>query len=155
MNWNKELNLKQIDETLSKVKDLTDIPRPSSGWINTIRTGLGMSARILGERIGLSQPRVALIEKGEVDGSISIKTLEKVAQGLGCRLVYTLVPEGDSLQKMREYQAIKKARNLNLYTERHMELEGQATNKNFQEETTKKIAEDYLRTWPRDFWDNQ
>ena len=104
--------------------------------------------------IGLSQPRVALIEKGEIDGSISIKTLEKAAQGLGCRLVYVLVPEDSSLQKMRERQATKKARALNLYAECHMELEDQATDDSFRDETTTKIAEDYLRAWPRDFWDD-
>jgi len=154
MSWDKELNLQQLDATLSKVKSLSEAQRPSSGWINTIRTTLGMSARSLGERIGLSQPRVALIEKGEVDGSISIKTLEKAAQGLGCRLVYVLVPEDSSLQKMRERQATKKARTLNLYAERHMELEDQATDDSFRDETTTKIAEDYLRAWPRDFWDD-
>jgi len=73
---------------------------------------------------------------------------------LGCRLVYALVPEDGSLQKIRERQATKKANILNEHVERHMELEGQATDKTFREATTAKIAEDYLRTWQRDFWDD-
>jgi XRE family transcriptional regulator, regulator of sulfur utilization len=152
MSWDKELNLQQLDETLVSIHKAIDVQRPASGWINTVRTTLGMSARSLGERIGLSQPRIALMEKGEIDGSISIKTLEKAAQGLGCRLVYVLLPEDGSLQKMRHNQAMKKAKNLNAYAERHMELEEQATDNSFRNATTKKIAEDYLRTWPRDFW---
>lgn len=154
MSWDKELNLQQLDETLIHISKALDAQRPTCGWINAVRTTLGMSARSLGERIGLSQPRVALIEKGEIDGSISIKTLEKAAQGLGCRLVYVLIPEDGSLQEMRRNQAMKKATNINEYAERHMELEEQATHNNFRNETTKKIAEDYLRTWPRDFWNN-
>lgn len=142
----KELNLQQLDATLNGIMGVAETQRPSTGWINTIRTSLGMSARSLGKRIGLSQARVALIEKGEIDGSISIKTLEKVSRGLGCWLVYALVPEDGSLQKIRERQATKKANILNENVERHMELEGQATDKTFREATTAKIAEDYLRT---------
>lgn len=84
-------------------------------------------------------------------GSISLRTLEKAAEGLGCRVVYVLVPENQSLAAMREKQAMDKARTLNQYAERHMELEDQATDMQFQNANTKKLAEEYLRTWPRDF----
>jgi len=83
MNWEKELNLQQLDATLNGIMGVPATQRPSTGGINTIRTSLGMSARSLGERIGLSQPRVALIEKGEVDGSISIKNLRKSCTRFG------------------------------------------------------------------------
>ncbi len=154
MTWEKDLNIQQLDETISRFNKLLLVSAPSSGWINAIRNALGMSARTLGERIGLSQPRIALMEKGEVDGSISIKTLEKAAQGLGCRVVFALIPESGTLQEMREKQALKKARQLNQYTELHMELEEQATEDNFREQSIKTMADDYLRKWPRDFWDD-
>lgn len=154
MTWEKDLNIQQLDETISHLDKGTLTSTPANGWINTIRNSLGMSARTLGERVGLSQPRIALMEKGEVDGSISIKTLEKAAQGLGCRVIITLIPENGTLQDMREKQALKKARQINQYTELHMELEEQATEDNFREQTIKKLADDYLRKWPRDFWDD-
>lgn len=154
MTWEKDLNIQQLDETISHLDESTLTSTPANGWINTIRNSLGMSARTLGERVGLSQPRIALMEKGEVDGSISIKTLEKAAQGLGCRVIITLIPENGTLQDMREKQALKKARQISQYTELHMELEEQATEDNFREQTIKKLADDYLRKWPRDFWDD-
>lgn len=154
MSWDKDLNIQQLDETLSKLNELAKVPMPSNGWINAIRKGLGMSARNLGDRIGLSQPRIALMEKGELDGSISLKTLEKAAQGLGCRVVYAFIPEDGTLQNMRSKQAHQKAMTLNQYTERHMELEEQATQDSFQTQSIKVIANDYLRNWPRDFWDD-
>jgi predicted DNA-binding mobile mystery protein A len=132
---------------------LAELNRPAKGWINAIRTALGMSSRALGERIGLSQPRMIAIEQGEVDGSISLKTLEKAAQGLGCRVVYTLVPEEGSLVAMRNKQAHRKALALNQYVEGHMALEDQATHKDFQSESVNEISKELLRTWPRDFWD--
>lgn len=154
MKWEKDLNIRQLDETISRFNKLSGMTRPDKGWINTIRNALGMSARTLGERIGLSQPRIALIEKGEVEGSISIKTLEKAAQGLGCRVVFALIPEEGTLQVMRENQALKKARQINQYTEHHMALEEQATDSAFKEKSIKNMADEDLRNWPRNFWDN-
>ncbi|MBB3063508.1 mobile mystery protein A [Microbulbifer rhizosphaerae] len=153
MSWDKELNLQHMDETVAAVKR-AKIARPATGWLKAIRCALGMSTRSLGERIGLSQARVSGIEKGEINGVLTLNTLEKVAQGLGCRVVYALVPESESLQAMREDQAMKKARALNRYAERHMELEDQGTEASFREDATRKLAEEYLRTWPRDFWDD-
>ena len=154
MNWHKYLTLQQMDVTLVQAKELVEIAKPSVGWVKAIRKALNMSARQLGERLHLSQPRIALLEKGEVDGSISLRTLEKAAQGLGCRLVYVLVPEDGTLQAMREAQARLKAKALNEYTERHMALEDQATGDAFRQQTTDELANELLRTWPRDFWDN-
>lgn len=154
MNWHKYLTLQQMDATLVQAKDLAAVPRPKIGWVKAIRKALNMSARQLGERLQLSQPRIALLEKGEVDGSISLRTLEKAAEGLGCRLVYVLVPEDSTLQAMRETQARLKAQALNVYTEHHMALEDQATGAAFQQQTTDELANELLRTWPRDFWDN-
>jgi len=154
MTWEKDLTIQQLDETVAKLNQLTFGARPARGWINEVRSALGMSARGLGERIGLSQPRISLMEKGEVDGSISIKTLEKAAHGLGCRVIYALVPEEGSLQVMREKQALKKARQMNEYTELHMGLEGQETEGDFKEQSIKIMADEALRKWPRDFWDD-
>lgn len=154
MKWEKDLNIKQLNDTIGQYHILTNTSLPANGWINAIRNSLGMSARSLGVRIGLSQPRIALIEKGEVDGSISIKTLEKAAQGLGCRVVIALVPEEGSLQRMRETQALKKARQINQYTELHMKLEDQETDEKFKEKSIQDMASEFLRKWPRDFWDD-
>jgi len=153
MSWEKDLTIQQLDERIAKLNQLSSITIPANGWINGIRNALGMSARSLGERTGLSQPRISLMEKGELDGSISIKTLEKAAQGLGCRVVYALIPEEGSLQIMRETQALKKARQMNQYTELHMGLEDQATDDDFKEKSIKLMADESLRKWPRDFWD--
>lgn len=154
MKWHRDLALKHLDDALSQYASLPQHNRPARGWLNAVRTALGMSARALGERVGLSQPRIALIERGEVDGSISLKTLERAAQGLGCRVMYALVPEGGSLAAMREHQALLKASALVHYVEQHMELEGQATSDSFRQERTRELAAELLRAWPRDFWDN-
>ena len=153
MSWNKDLKLKQVDDLISELKPLLNHKRPRFGWLKLIRTTLAMSARALGERVGLAQSRIALIERGEVDGTITLNTLEKVANGLGCEVVYYLIPREESLAQMREKQAYYKAKTLNDYAELHMNLENQVTSINYQEQEIEKIKDEYLRTWPVDFWD--
>ena len=67
--------------------------RPTSGWIRAVRTGLGMSQRALGERLGVSQVAIDKLEHSEAASTISLARLENVAAALGCRLVYALVPD--------------------------------------------------------------
>ena len=153
MSWNKELKLKQVDAVINGVKPLIHYKIPKSGWIKLIRTTLAMSARVLGERVGLAQSRIALIEKGEVKGTITLNTLEKVAEGLGCSVVYYLIPKDESLSKMREQQAYLKAKYLNDYAELHMNLEDQSTSVGFQKKEIETTKDEYLKTWPVDFWE--
>lgn len=154
MTWDKNLSLKHLDEALSTARP-EDLPaRPPGGWVRAIRAALGMSTRALGARIGVSQSRVSSIEKGEADGSITLNTLEKAAAGLGCRVVYILVPQEGSLQKMRKTQAHKKALESNMYIERHMQLEEQGTKDSFKSEVVDRISSEMLSNWPRDFWDD-
>ena len=154
MLWEKDLQIKQVDDQISRIMPSANTQKPKVGWLNLIRTTLGMSARILGKRIGLSQSRIALIEKGEIDGTITLHTLEKVAEGLNCKLVYFLVPNGaTSLSSIREQQAYKKASKLDAYAEHQMRLEDQATSAHFQKKNVNKFKEEYLKNWPRDFWE--
>lgn len=152
--WDKNIQIKQVDKMVAGLSSQKNVRRPTRGWLNLIRTSLGMSARSLGERIGLSQSRIALIEKGEIEGTLTLNTLEKVAEGLNCDVVYYLVPkQGDTLEGLREHQALKKAASLNNYTEVHMSLEQQPTSVAFQQENIEKIKQQLLEKWPRDFWD--
>ncbi len=65
---------------------------PRSGWIRAIRDALGMSTRELANRVGLSSQRISQIEKAEQDRSLTLANLERVAEGLNCRVEYVLVP---------------------------------------------------------------
>lgn len=155
MSWDRDLTIKQLDQTLSAYKPLLKLQRPRKGWIHTIRRALGMSARQLGDRIGLNQSSVARFEQSEAAGSITLASLEKVAAGLGCKVVYSLVPvDVASLSAMRERQANKKALEIVSYTSRHMALEDQATGSNFQNDIIAEHAAELLRKWPTDFWDD-
>jgi predicted DNA-binding mobile mystery protein A len=60
-----------------------------------------MTMAQLARRLDVSQPRIVAIERAEVSGAISLATLERAAEALGCSLVYALVPRA-SLEKTVE-----------------------------------------------------
>jgi HTH-type transcriptional regulator / antitoxin HipB len=51
-----------------------------------------LSTRALGERVGISQPRVTAVEQASSD--LQLDTIARFASGLGYRVVVQLVPEG-------------------------------------------------------------
>ena len=78
---------------------------PPIGWIRPIREALGMSQYELGQRMGVSQPRVAQLERAEASGSIQLSTMRNAAAALGCSLWYVLVPD-EPLELMVQRQAL-------------------------------------------------
>jgi HTH-type transcriptional regulator / antitoxin HipB len=52
-----------------------------------------LSTRALGERVGVSQPRVTAVEQASTD--LELDTIARFASGLGYRVVVQLVPTGE------------------------------------------------------------
>ncbi len=68
-------------------------PRPALGWVRTLRDAFGLSYWQLGQMAGVSGVRIFQIERAELEGTLQIGTLERVAGAFNCRLYYVLVPE--------------------------------------------------------------
>lgn len=100
--------------------------RPRDGWVRALRHALGMSAAELGRRVGVSRARIGQIERGEVDGTITLATLERVASALGARVEYALVPV-EPLDVMVLQQGRRKAERIVNAVGHTMALEDQAT----------------------------
>jgi predicted DNA-binding mobile mystery protein A len=83
----------QLDRRLAGLTPLVvAAARPSRGWIRAIRNALGMTASQLARRMGVSQPRISELEGAEATGNITMQSLERAAEAMGCRLVYALIP---------------------------------------------------------------
>lgn len=66
-----------------------------------MRTALGMSQQQLGNKISITNGKVLWkLNIGEKDGTITIKTLRDVANGLDMELVYGFVPKDGSLDAL-------------------------------------------------------
>ncbi len=114
----------QLDRRLNSLRDLDSLARPPRGWIKAIREALGMTARQLGQRMGVSQPRVTEIERAEVSGALTLDSLQRAAHALDCRLDYVLIPRRP-LQSLTEERAEQRARRRLESTMHSMALEAQ------------------------------
>lgn len=143
---------KQLDARFQNLKTPGLFARPQNGWIRAIRDSLGMSATQLASRLGVSQPRVTVLEKDEIKGKLTLQTLEKTANALNCTLVYALVPH-QSLEKMVQERAEKMAE-ARLKTVGHtMNLEDQRVLPDDAKAQHKQLVEDIIRRESRHIWD--
>lgn len=127
--------------------------RPPEGWIATARKALGMSGAQLARRLGVTRARVSQAEHAEIDGGVTLKTMEAFAEGMGCRFVYAIVPYDGRIGDLIEAQARRKAIPIVERAATHMALESQGLNADENRAEVDRIASDLMRTLPSDLWD--
>ncbi|MBN4076949.1 helix-turn-helix domain-containing protein [Mariprofundus ferrooxydans] len=71
---------------------------PPAGWIRHKRDKLGITGSQLASKIGVSKQRISALEKAELSGAASLKSMRQAASALGCDFVYALIPK-HSLQQ--------------------------------------------------------
>lgn len=150
----KKLIREQLDASLQRFSPLLDITTPSKGWIRAIRDALGMTARQLSERLGVTQQSVARIEKEETSGSVTIKTMSRIADSLDCVFVYGFVPRtslADTIGRQAKEVAIRR---LSIASQT-MSLENQSLSREENEKAISDMVDELIRTVPSNLWNKQ
>ena len=149
-----KLVLEQLDSFLKNYAALRHASIPVKGWIRAIRDGLSMTARQLAERLGSTQQNVARIERDELTGAVTMKTMKRIAQVLDCTFVYALVPNS-TLKNTLENQ-IDLLVNQRLKEVSHtMSLENQDLSDSELEKVRRQLVEEYLEKPPSCIWDTK
>jgi predicted DNA-binding mobile mystery protein A len=91
----------ELEGKLASFRKVLDVERPEGGWIRAVREALDITNTQLAARLGMQPQSVADIQSAELGESIKIQTLRKLAEALGCKLVYAIVPE-KPLKEVRE-----------------------------------------------------
>ena len=76
------------------------VQRPVGGWLRAVRQALGHSLQSIATKLKVSPQAIHQFEKSEAAGTISLKQLEAVANAMGCRVVYTLLPRQGTLAEL-------------------------------------------------------
>lgn len=126
---------------------------PSEGWIAFVRKALGMSGVQLGQRMSRSRSRITQAEKAEPMGGVTLRTMEEMAEAMGCKFVYAIIPQSGQLEDVMEAQARHTAEMLVKRATTHMALEKQALSNEKIQAEIERIAQDLLRNPPSSFWD--
>lgn len=144
--------IRHLDKRFATLRPLAKSPRPPKGWLRAIRDALGMTTAQFGRRLGVSQPRIVELEQSELSGGVTLNTLQRAAEALGCRLVYALVPERPLAETVRK-RADHVASQLTGAVAHSMRLEDQeVTSKEVAKELHRREVERLLRR-PARLWD--
>lgn len=138
-----------VDRT---AQQLETIQKPSEGWLSVLRKALGMSGAEVAARMGVSRGAVYQAERNEREGAITINQMQKLAEAMGGRFVYAIVPEG-SVEDVIRAQARRKAEARIRRASAHMALEKQSLPSAQTGQRIEELAEELVRDMPPDFWE--
>jgi predicted DNA-binding mobile mystery protein A len=102
----KRVTLAQTTRAFPRLKS-KHVPR--AGWIRAIREALGISQAQLAARAGISRATVQKLEHAEVRRRITLASLDRLAQAMGCQVAVAIIPKGGTLDEVRRNQALAKA----------------------------------------------
>ena len=152
MKPNQKLIRKQLDSTLEKFKEASLVSIPRKGWVRAVRDALGMTGPQLAKRMQVTKQRVQQLEKDEIAGSTTIKTMRQAAEALNCVFVYSIVPQ-ESLEKVVQKQARIIAEGRLRRISHTMSLEGQELDQPDIQDAMDNLVEELIYTEQRSLWD--
>jgi len=122
---------------------------PRTGWVREIRTALGISQSQLAARAGVSRATVQQMERAEGRRRITLASLDRLAQAMGCQVAIAILPKGGSLDDLRRRQA--NARAEALLQEKIKDNKSPPRPKEL-ERRKERLAAKLLRGSPRKLW---
>ncbi len=140
-----------LDMRLTLVRNWS-VARPPRGWLRAIRDALGLTTKQFAKRLGVSQPRVVALEKGEVDETVTLASLRRAAEALDCQLVYVMVPNRPLVDMLRERAEAKADEQLE-GVGHTMRLENQALTAGDQRRQREVLIDQLLRGNLHRLWD--
>ena len=128
------------------------LAKPFGGWIAAFQEAVGMNAPTLAERLGISRNNIYAAIQNEQAGTISLNQLDKIADAMGGRLVYAIIPREGPVEEIVLAQARTKAQRIIQRTRAHMALEEQTEGLRSEAAMIEELAAEFIREGRRDFW---
>ncbi len=99
----RRLARKKLDKEMKYFRWAAREKKPTPGLLRAVRLALGVPVAEMLKETGGSPSVLFRLEHSEIRGTISVKVLDRVAQSMGCQLVYAIVPrDGKTLEDMAE-----------------------------------------------------
>lgn len=153
INRKQRLILEQVSRSLSYFQQGTVTPIPAEGWIRTIRKAINMNLGQLARRLRKKPPSISDFEKREQEGTITLKSLQEIADALDMKLVYAIVPKDGSLEDMVHRAADQKAGEIINRTNTTMALEDQQNSADRLIRARNEKIEELMNEMPKFLWD--
>lgn len=149
----KQLDLarKQLERRLSALRAL-ELSPPARGWLRAVREALGMTSVQFAARRGVVPSRISALERAEVSGAATLKSMREAAEVLGCTFVYAIVP-AKPFDDMMRARAIALADDELDRVHHTMRLEDQALDVSDLADARQRLISAYLEGPPRRLWE--
>jgi len=147
----------KVNQAVSQFGSFAMLPHdglPKEGWLRTVRTALGMSGTQLAKKLGVTKSRVSKAEQDEPQGSVTLKTMQTMADAMDCKFVYAVVPK-QNVENVIKERAMKKARERMKTTSNDMALEAQSLSKDQLEYEIERITAQIVDKMPSDLWSDE
>jgi predicted DNA-binding mobile mystery protein A len=150
----KQVILRQYHDNVNYArKQMQGVSLPGEGWIRTVRKALGMSGTQLARRLNVTRAQVSNTEKAELEGRVTLKTMQHMAEAMNSRFVYAIVPE-HTVEKTLKKRALKKALAQVKAASVHMALEDQLLNDKQLQHQMQDIAAELLEKNISKLWND-
>jgi len=145
---------RQITRQLDDILAAVHLPlRPRIGWIASVRQALGMSKTQLAKRVDITRPSLDELESNELKETITLASMRKVADALGCDVQYVLVPR-KPLEQMIAERAKKKASTKLGRVNQSQALEASALDAASLSGAVVDLAKEFEVNRPADLWND-
>ena len=92
----KERNLvrKRLDVEMRPCRRAAMEKNPTNGLLRAVRQTLHVPVAEIAEKMGVCRSVVLDLEAREPKNSVTLKSMSRMAQAMGCKVVYGIVPNG-------------------------------------------------------------
>jgi transcriptional regulator with XRE-family HTH domain len=99
----RRLARRKLDLELRPFRQAGREKNPTNALLRTVRQVLRVPVAEIAEKMGVSRSAIFDMEEREPKNTITLSTLSRVAEAMGCKLVYGIVPRGGkNLEELAE-----------------------------------------------------
>ena len=94
---------RKLDLELRPFRQAGKEKNPTNALLRTVRQVLRVPVAEIAEKMGVSRSAIFDMEEREPKNTITLSSLSRVAEAMGCKLVYGIVPRGGkNLEELAE-----------------------------------------------------
>ena len=99
----RKLLRKRLDKEMWHYRLAAREKDPTNGLLRAVREALRIPVKEIEGRMGVGRSAIFDLEEREETGSIMLRSLERMAEAMGCKVVYGVVPaNGKTLEALAE-----------------------------------------------------
>jgi predicted DNA-binding mobile mystery protein A len=106
----RKLARKRLDVEMKPYRQAGKDKNPTSELLRAVRQVLRIPVAEIAQKMGVNRSAVHDLEAREESGAIMMRSMERMAEAMGCKLVYGIIPEGgktlEELAEKRLWKAV-------------------------------------------------